>query len=842
MHNETLDDYRARMVLKQHDMEVDARSRAINLFRAENAKLIEYGMEERTAAGRSLLHTALKPTLEAVEAFLAKVYSGKAGRRHTAGPMIKSIGAETATFIALQCVISGLHRPDRSFTSVAAEIGSRIDDELRLSKVRETHAKTYEKLVKGAKQRISYASKKVYAMRVAKGEARLPEAAAKATRLHTGYKLVELIAQATGLVEVKQTGVGTGKFEYKVKPTEEVLKWIDERNTVKELQRPLYEPMVCPPVDWRGPWGGGYLSPNMVPFALVKTRGKGALGELAHAHMPAVYAAINAAQRTPWAINTKVLAVMTALWDASSEDAGLPPREGRPLPPKPGDIDDNPEARRKWRDEAARVYRYNAMTASRRATVTSALNTAARFAEFKEIYFPYQFDFRGRMYAVPAFNPQGADPVKGLLQFAHGKPVGDEGEKWLAVQGANLAGYDKVSHQARYDWVIANEDTILDIARDPLGNRAWCGTIGGVDIDAPWQFLGWCFEWAGYIEHGPEWVSRIPCTMDGSCSGIQHFSAMLRDPVGGAAVNLLPSDKPNDVYRTVADQVLPVVQRDAEHGTEDTLAHHDDGHAFIRYGTRTLARAWLAYGITRKVTKRPVMTLCYGATKMGFRDQIMEDTIKPADIEAAHAGKPLPFDAMGRQAAAYMGDLTWDAVGRTLVAAHDAMAWLREAAAAVSKENLPVRWVTPSGFPVVQATWAMEVDRVRLTLGGATIKTRIETATPKINTAKARSSIAPNFVHSCDAAHLALTVARAAELGLTEFALVHDSFGTTAADMDTFYGAVRAAFVAMYRDHDVLAEFAEDVSGVLEQGALPDRPKAGNMSIDSVLASAYCFA
>src|SRR3546814_17064020 len=46
-------------------------------------------------------------------------------------------------------------------------------------------------------------------------------------------------------------------------------------------------------------------------------------------------------------------------------------------------------------------------------------------------------------------------------------------------------------------------------------------------------------------------VSRIPVALDGSCSGLQHFSAMLRDEEGGAAVNLLPAERPQDVYKGV---------------------------------------------------------------------------------------------------------------------------------------------------------------------------------------------------------------------------------------------------------------------------------------------------
>ena len=66
----------------------------------------------------------------------------------------------------------------------------------------------------------------------------------------------------------------------------------------------------------------------------------------------------------------------------------------------------------------------------------------------------YQLDFRGRIYAVPNYlNPQGPDFAKGLLTFAEGKPIDENGACYLAIHGANCFGYDKVGLQDRIDWV-----------------------------------------------------------------------------------------------------------------------------------------------------------------------------------------------------------------------------------------------------------------------------------------------------------------------------------------------------------------------------------------------------
>ena len=38
--------------------------------------------------------------------------------------------------------------------------------------------------------------------------------------------------------------------------------------------------------------------------------------------------------------------------------------------------------------------------------------------------------------------------------------------------------------------------------------------------------------------------SHLPVQMDGSCNGLQHYAALSRDAVGGRAVNLTPTDRP----------------------------------------------------------------------------------------------------------------------------------------------------------------------------------------------------------------------------------------------------------------------------------------------------------
>src|SRR5690554_7321940 len=104
------------------------------------------------------------------------------------------------------------------------------------------------------------------------------------------------------------------------------------------------------------------------------------------------------------------------------------------------------------------------------------------------------------------------------------------------------------------------EECIRDIATDPLTFREWA------NADEPWQFLAWAMEWNRLLEwedegrDPAEFPSQIPVAQDGSCSGIQHYSAMLRDRRGGEAVNLTKLDEPQDIYGKVAEVVNQKMQ------------------------------------------------------------------------------------------------------------------------------------------------------------------------------------------------------------------------------------------------------------------------------------------
>ncbi|WWD15021.1 RNA polymerase [Klebsiella phage Keithstache] len=816
------------------------------------------------AAAKPLLATLLPKLTTRIVEWLEE-YASKKGRKPVAYAPLQLLKPEASAFITLKVILASLTSTNMTTIQAAAGmLGKAIEDEARFGRIRDLEAKHFKKHVEEQlNKRHGQVYKKSF-MQVVEadmiGRGLLGGEAwsswDKETTMHVGIRLIEMLIESTGLVELQRHNAGNAGSDHEaLQLAQEYVDVLAKRAGALAGISPMFQPCVVPPKPWVSITGGGYWANGRRPLALVRTHSKKGLMRYEDVYMPEVYKAVNIAQNTAWKINKKVLAVVNEIvnWK-NCPVADIPSLERQELPPKPDDIDTNEAALKEWKKAAAGIYRLDKARVSRRISLEFMLEQANKFASKKAIWFPYNMDWRGRVYAVPMFNPQGNDMTKGLLTLAKGKPIGEEGFYWLKIHGANCAGVDKVPFPERIAFIEKHVDDILACAKDPINNTWWA------EQDSPFCFLAFCFEYAGVAHHGLSYNCSLPLAFDGSCSGIQHFSAMLRDEVGGRAVNLLPSETVQDIYGIVAQKVNEILKQDAINGTPNEMiavTDKDTGEISekLKLGTSTLAQQWLAYGVTRSVTKRSVMTLAYGSKEFGFRQQVLDDTIQPA----IDSGKGLMF-TQPNQAAGYMAKLIWDAVSVTVVAAVEAMNWLKSAAKLLAAEvkdkktkeilrhRCAVHWTTPDGFPVWQEYRKPLQKRLDMIfLGQFRLQPTINTLKDSgIDAHKQESGIAPNFVHSQDGSHLRMTVVYAHEkYGIESFALIHDSFGTIPADAGKLFKAVRETMVITYENNDVLADFYDQFADQLHETQLdkmPPLPKKGNLNLQDILKSDFAFA
>jgi len=167
------------------------------------------------------------------------------------------------------------------------------------------------------------------------------------------------------------------------------------------------------------------------------------------------------------------------------------------------------------------------------------------------------------------------------------------------------------------------------------------------------------------------------------------------------------------------------------------------------------------------------------------------------------------------------------------------MKWLRGVARALAKANRGLVWTTPAGCRVVHET--REPKRLRIATSDRTFVLYQEDETRKIDRRKLVDGIVAHLGHSLDATHMILTVLRLRSEGIHHFAMVHDSFGVHACDVDLLNRVLREEFVRIYSE-PVLMNFFKEQWQAHRDVALPAMPAPGNLDIRQVLSSPYFFA
>lgn len=777
----------------------------------------EDGRGSDTKYAQKLLHTFVKPVADEIAAWANLKTAGVHGKYK---PYIRMVDPEVAAFIALKAVFNHF-MVEQTLPTLAGKIGQCIEDELRFSQFQQEYGTYYDAIIDDFSKKGTTSYRHMHRVLVMKSNEKgvKHKSWEQATRVAVGVKLIDCIMNATDLLE-KTTGVKKkGKVApIVVKPSQAALDWVLKFNHAAELMYPEHMPCLIEPDPWISFDQGGFYTPHLRSrVKLVKTASpqhiKMFQGDISH-----ITRAVNELQKTEWAVNTDVYNVMKVVWDKSL-GIGLPSSEPYVFPECPipktikkQDMDaDQTTAFNEWKFEMRTLHTMEKERVSQCFQVIRCLRLAQEYSNYPGFWFVYQCDFRGRIYAtVSGLSPQGADFAKGILRFARADTLGERGVYWLKVHGANTYGKDKVPFGDRVSWVEQNSDAICAVADDPIGTRDFWG-----NADKPWQFLAFCFEYKRYRLEGPSMRTTLPIGLDGSCNGLQNFSALLRDGVGGAATNLVPGEQPRDIYAEVA----AVCHR--------KLVDSDDECA--GYWKTFLQEKGLE-SLPRGLAKKPVMTLPYGSTQKTCRDSVYEWMV---------ANDCIP-KKMRLKCCNFIAPLLWASISEVVIAARGAMDWLQRASAVISKTNKPIIWWSPIGFPVLQDRKRKEIQRVATQLLGS-IKLTIEVDTKNVDPFKQRLGIAPNFVHSLDAAHLMRTINTGTDEGITSWACIHDDFGTHAGKVDTLFRVLREEFVKMYTNTDPLQEFKLFHEAEYNI-TLPPLPKLGSLNINQVIDSKYFFA
>ena len=434
------------------------------------------------------------------------------------------------------------------------------------------------------------------------------------------------------------------------------------------------------------------------------------------------------------------------------------------------------------------------------------MNAVERFKDVEKFFIPWSFDYRGRAYPIPAFlTPQDTDFGKSLLKFHNHAFMTPEAEQWLAFQCATTYGLDKATMPERMVWTLENRNLIERIAKDPIGNLSeWEGA------DEPWTFLAACDEYYHCVIECDRNYTNLPVAVDATCSGLQILAGLARDASTAQLVNVLPSDRPQDAYKVIAEEAKP----------------HIPVH--------------LQPYMDRKTTKRTVMTVPYNAKPFSNRSYIKEALLsKKLEYVKEDTDKyAVESDLRDKVARFTSQDLTAtvkavrDAMNVIVPGPMRVMKWIEtEVAAAIDRGAKELTWVTPSGFVVTQKLMKKDVKRIELQLLGGVKVHVADGHTDEVDKNHHKNATAPNLIHSLDASLLHLSATRFN----APISLIHDSVLCRATDMSMLSQIVRETYMYLFAEHDYLTDWAQQI------GAESKPPIIDTLQPESVIESTYFF-
>ena len=600
-------------------------------------------------------------------------------------------------------------------------------------------------------------------------------------RVKLGGWLLECVLKTSGWFE-KDVKLMGNKGVNIIVPTPEFLEIKDEVMANAELFSPLAWPMLIVPNDWsndpRKP-GGYLLNEVMKGHDMVRRSNHRPI----QGDKPIEF--LNKIQKVAYTTNPFTVSVAEQLEEKEISVGKFLPIHNHELPPKPFDIAENKDSRHRWKKAATEVRNLNAQEFKRSCRTRMTMEAVERFKNKEKFYIPWSFDYRGRVYPIPAFlTPQCTDFGKSLLRFYDESFMDDEAERWLRFQVATTYGLDKETLDDRLNWTYENEWLIERIATDPIDNLSdWEGA------EEPWQFLASCDEFYHCVMKKDRLSTGLMVAIDATCSGLQILAGLAKDKSTAKLVNVLPSDKPQDAYKVVAETSKPNIPN-------------------------KIQPYW-----DRKGVKRTVMTIPYNAKPFSNRSYI-RDALKEKGIEIDKEDLTQTVSAVR------------DAMNQVVPGPMRVMKWIEdEVTQAIKRGASKLSWTTPSGFIVNQRIMKKEVKIMELQLLG---RCRLHVATDdtvEVDKARHKAATAPNLIHSLDASLLCLSTLRFN----APITLIHDSVLCRATDMSYLSTIVREVYMSMFAKHDYLTDFA------LQIGAETEPPIIGDLNAESVIESTYFF-
>nr|P33541.2 RecName: Full=Probable DNA-directed RNA polymerase [Neurospora intermedia]CAA36326.1 RNA polymerase [Neurospora intermedia] len=400
-------------------------------------------------------------------------------------------------------------------------------------------------------------------------------------------------------------------------------------------------------------------------------------------------------------------------------------------------------------------------------------------------YLNVNIDWRGRIYTQSFYlDYQGSELSLALINLFEGKKLDEKGLFFFYVYGANIYNdggkFSKKSFQDRFNWVVENLDNIIAMDKEFI-----------LKAESPTLFAAFCLTMRK-LKENPDYPVFNPIFLDATCSGVQHFAAMLLDLELGKYVNLINSgESVNDFY----SQLIPAINKAINESAEKKFKN-------LKFSDISLNRSLL---------KKVIMTKSYNVTTYGITEQLKSKLEKVEKIVISKGKEIKVYDylvptkngdfvVLDTFEVETLASIINDNIFNQFPKLHSIYDYLTRLAKIYLKLDIPLSWSTPDGLELTQRYNLSKVKKLTINFLG---KNRTAVLRSWVNEKDSRrevQAIIPNIIHSLDASHLTMII----DSWDSYILPIHECFGTHPNDMYKLAEQVRECFILLYSKNDFL--------------------------------------
>jgi len=768
--------------LRERQLELETvyqKKEAVTRLESRTTRAEQRSYASAAVWGKKALETHLEASSAVVAERLAQIGNGRAGKHYaTIRRVVGECEPEVLTLLAKKVCLDVLGKESRpTYIMLCTKVGHAVQSEIRLRYYQHENPGLFSNIQKrfhastGTQQKLTVLKRGF-------NEAGVEFKTWSTTTSHeVGAWLIDCIQRATGWFITETAQQGKRKRATIIRFSPEFLELKDQiMDRARTLASCLW-PMIHPPEHWSNDSIGGYITGAERGYKLVRGGCTLPQGDLP-------IKALNNLQAVAYVYDKRTFRVMEHCFENMISIGQFKRQERKTLEntltpeSTEEEIKTYKRAKRDLEDRNAQLERENIRT-------SEVMFIARKFIEIPRLHLCWNFCYRGRKYPIqPTLTVQGSDPEKALHLFADDGPIN---EYWIAIHTANCAGHDKATMSERLEWTRSNTELITAVATDPIENmELWA------NASEPFCFLQSCFEYYECCIAKTKLTSNLMIGVDATASGLQHLSAATLDKTAATLVNVVRTEKPSDAYAIIAEK------------SKEFLPKH--------------LHEWM----NRKTCKRVTMCLCYGLTRHSARGYIRDALLE--------AGRDLKEPGLLTTITKAVYDKAIPAVFQGPISV---MQWIKKSVRQqIDNGAEQLKWVTPSGFVVVQDLRKSVVRRINTHLmGTGRITASVYLGPGDVDVNHHVSATSPNLVHSWDSSLIHFTFA----FWEHPFSCVHDCVMARSCDMDQLSIELRMHFAEMFKGQP-LQDWAKQIGA-----EVPDDLIVGDLDLDDVNESTYFF-